>query len=440
MLKRLRNVGVRLRNSLWFIPTLSFLGSVAAACGLIWLDRHTAISRWLGIAFPADGARALLQAIAASMITVAALVFSLTLAVMSQTGAQYSPRVVRNFVRDRANQAVLGAFVSIYAYCLVVLLAVDGERPPTLAVTGGVALAFLGIGTLIFFIHHIARSMQVSHILTAIEADTRPVIERLFIEDESGAERRTLPAQADLAVLAGEPDAVIPSRFSGYVQDVDAARLVALAEASDAVFTLAVAPGEHVIAGEVLVEVRRYRGIGQSAEAEIDAAAVAACVGLGQTRNLEQDPAFGLRQVVDVALKALSPGINDTTTAVAALNHLASLVRTAAVRPDPPRWKFRGDRLRVVLRVVGFEFLAKVAFTQIRQCAAGNSAVLSRLAEILGALGEGASNPGRRRCLREMLDLVEAGARASIPVAADARPVLDATRTARRRLAEVSAR
>ena len=177
----LLGVWARLRDSLWFVPSLIVLAAVLLAIGMVELSAlapSEALARWPRLfGAGADGSRSMLSAIAGSMITVAGVTFSITMVAVTQASAQYTPRILRNFMRDRANQAVLGIFVGIFAYCLVVLRTIrGGDGPdfvPSLAVLVGILLALLGIAVLIFFIHHIATALQASEIIARIARPSR---------------------------------------------------------------------------------------------------------------------------------------------------------------------------------------------------------------------------------------------------------------------------
>ena len=251
---RLRAVQERLHTSLWFLPTVAVTAAVALALGLIALESRLGIDDawpWLS-GIHADGARETLSAIAGLMVTVAGVVFSITIVVLVLASSQYSPRVLRNFMRDRATPAVLGVFVAAFAYALVILLAIRShdngdDFVSALAVLGGVALAFVAIGFLVYFIHHIAVAIQAAHILANVAAETTAAVDRLFPQElGEGGEDAEAPA--------AEPDwHPVPAARTGYVQRLDADGLLAFARRLDAVVRMECAVGEFVIAGEALV-------------------------------------------------------------------------------------------------------------------------------------------------------------------------------------------
>ncbi|MHB8763147.1 MAG: DUF2254 domain-containing protein [Deferrisomatales bacterium] len=403
MLVKLTHWWQKKRSSFWFLPAVIVLDAVVLAVVLITVDATAelqVVERWsLLFGAGAAGARGLLTAVAGSMITVAGVVFSITLVALSLTSSQYTSRVIRNFMRDRSTQAVLGVFVGIFAYCLVVLRTIRGGDEeafvPALAVLAGLLLAFVGIAYLIYFIHHISISIQASSIVAATAQETLAAVDRLFPEElgEDGDEA----ADGQLAAsLENEPWSTVPANKTGYIETFDAEALQALARKHDATLRMERGIGEFIVQGEPLASVTGPGGPDDETTVALNAVYV-----VGRHRTVEQDPAFGIRQIVDIALKALSPGINDTTTAVMCVDYLAAiLVRLAARRiatfPGPD-----GEGLRVIARGPNFESLLDESFDQIRQNAAGNVAVLSRLLGALQTIASLTTSPSRRRALRE---------------------------------------
>jgi uncharacterized membrane protein len=226
-MNKLKTLWLTLDSSLWFVPTLMVLAALFAAYGLVNLDAAIG-SAWTA-GYPllfgagADGARGMLTAIAGSMITVAGLIFSLTLSTLAQVASQYTSRLLRNFMRDRTNQVVMGSFVSIFVYCLVVLRTIrggdEGGFVPSLAISVGLLLALVSIGMLIFFIHHIASSIQAANIVAGVAAETAKLLDKVFPQRLGDA--ATPAERADLAAgppLHWQP---LPSLTTGYVQGLD---------------------------------------------------------------------------------------------------------------------------------------------------------------------------------------------------------------------------
>ncbi|RPD44294.1 DUF2254 domain-containing protein [Hymenobacter sediminis] len=415
-MNRLRALWQNLNASLWFVPTLMVAGAILLAFGLVLLDArvpHDGLREYpLLFGAGADGARGMLTAIAGSMVTVAGLIFSLTLSTLAQVSSQYTPRVLRNFMRDRVNQLVLGCFVSIFVYCLIVLRTIrggdEGRFIPSLAVGMGLVLALISIGVLIFFIHHMASSIQAANIVRNATEETEAAIRRLF-PDELGqradeAEMQELLRQA--GQLHWQP---ISARATGYVQHVDEDGLLALARTLDGIVRMEHGIGGFVARGAALVSVAHYES-GELAVTDELTRQANALFSLGSQRTIEQDAGFGLRQIVDIALKALSPGINDTTTAIIGIDHLGDLLAQLADRRLAEPLRADANRVRVVAVRPSFAQFVATAFDQVRSNADGNAAVFLRLLTALATIAQRTQDPSRLRVLRQQAELLEEAA------------------------------
>ncbi|SHL96542.1 DUF2254 domain-containing protein [Hymenobacter psychrotolerans] len=436
---RLRALWQHLNASLWFVPTLMVAAAIGLAFALVFLDagiRHDWVPDYpLLFGAGSDGARGMLTAIAGSMVTVAALIFSLTLSTLAQVSSQYTSRVLRNFMRDRANQVVLGFFVSIFVYCLIVLRTIrggdEGGFIPSLAVLMGLVLALVSIGVLIFFIHHMATAIQASTIIRHATEETQAAIARLFPE-QLGEEAD--PAQAqELLRQAGQLHwQPVPAGATGYVQSMDEEALLALARRLGGVVRLEHGMGGFVARGAALASVARYEPAAPMALTGELTAQLNDCFSLGSQRTIEQDAGFGLRQLVDIALKALSPGINDTTTALIGIDHLSALLAQLADRHFEQPWRTDHERVRVIAVRPTFGGYLATAFDQIRGSADGNVAVYLRLLTALATIGQRTQAPARRQALRQQADLIAEAARRTLPTDYEREQV-------RQRLAEVAA-
>jgi uncharacterized membrane protein len=383
---------IRLRSSFWFTPAVIVVGSLALAVLLVEcearqdMDLASVSPRLFGAS--AEGSRGMLSAIATSMVTVAGVVFSITIVTLSLTSTQYSPRVLRNFMRDQPTQVVLGVFVGIFAYCLVVLRTIRGGEEgafiPSLAVIAAMAYALVGIAVLIYFIHHVALSIQAASILDRISSDTAAAIDRLFPQ-ELGLEP---PAEERAAVDLPITWTPVAALRSGYVQSVDAANLLALATQADRVVRLCVRIGAYLSEGDSLLEA----GGGPLREGE--EGALRQCVALGRQRTVEQDAAFGLEQLVDVALRALSPGVNDPSTARMCLHAIGTLLGRLASRAMPLPLRFADGQLRVIAPTVDFGELAAAALRPIVRHGGADAQVME---SVIGALHTAAARAGQAR-------------------------------------------
>lgn len=423
-----------LRSSFWFLPGLIVLSGIALAVILIavdsWMEKGT-LDRWSTLfGAGAEGARGMLSAIASSMITVAGVAFSITIVALSLASNQYSSRVLRNFMRDPLNQTVLGVFLAVFAYCLVVLRVIrgpqEGDFVPSIAVLGGVVLAFVGIGFFIAFIHHIAYSIQASSILLAIAKETLGAVDNLFPEGlghgKSEDDDHQLP---DLNQVTWQP---VPARSLGYIQSINNRMMIEFARQRQVMIRMERSIGDFVAEGIVLASVSGDQPPNESLIEDLNDVYT-----INSQRSVEQDTAFGIRQLVDVALKALSPSVNETTNALMCIDYLMVILSRLASRRIEPRHRFDDDQLRVIARGPTFQSLVDEAFDQIRENAGGNVEALKRLIHALETVGRAAVNERRRRILLEHLErVVEVADRTvSIPFA---RSELKATQVCARRL------
>ncbi len=348
------------------------------------------------------------------MITVAGVVFSITIVALSLASSQYTSRVLRNFMSDRINQTVLGLFVGIFAYCLVVLRTIrggdEGEFVPALAMLAGLILGLVGIGVLIFFIHHIATSIQASQILAAVAAETIRAVERLFPagvgqEDDSREMENIDPTQAWQALSIKQ---------TGYIQEIDTAELFTFAGEHKTVIRMELGIGEFLIEGSPVLSVLGSKPLDQQTVERLSEAYL-----VDRQRTVEQDAAFGIRQLVDVAMKALSPGINDTTTAVMCVDYLTAILARLTDRRIESPYRAEDGELRLLTRGATFAGLVGESFDQIRQNSGGNVAVLSRLLWSLETLAERTTLAKRRQVLLEQARALQELSHRSIPAPAD---------------------
>ena len=421
---RLGALWEHLRDSLWFLPAIIVLSAILLGVAMIELsavvDEKT-LARWPRVfgAGP-EGSRSMLAAIAGSMITVAGVTFSITMVAVTQASTQYTPRILRSFMRDRANQAVLGTFVGIFAYCLVVLRTIregnEEDFVPSVAVLVGVLLALLGVAVLIFFVHHIATTLQASEIVARITHDTRHVVERLYVEPVGAPDTGPDSSLPPMPRAGWHP---VPAPKTGYIQRADIPGLVRLADRYDLLVRLARPTGEFVVRDHPLAYFAADpEGEGRSAQGESQAQEAAAALGgkfvIGRTRSLDHDPGFGIRQLVDVALKALSPGINDSTTAVTCVDYLGALLMQLAGQARRMEHRGAANRLRVVSAEPTFEELLAVAVDEIRQHADGNVGVLARQLDMLGKVMAVTPAGPRRLAVARHVELVRRAGAATV--------------------------
>jgi uncharacterized membrane protein len=417
----------RLRESLWFVPALIVLAAIGLAVFLVELSGAVvdpaALTRWPRVfGAGADGSRSMLSAIATSMITVAGVTFSITIVAVTQVSTQYSPRVLRNFMRDRVNQSVLGVFVGIFVYCLVVLRTIRGGDEdafvPSLAVLMGVVLAMVGVGVLIYFVHHVATILQAGEIVARIARDTRATLDGLYPEEGGGAEE---PGASDPP--PGTGGFLVPAPATGYLQAIDIERLVRLAADGDFLIRLRHDPGDFLVEAQPVAACEGPRaasdGGGWRPLRGGIAEQASPCFRVGTYRSFDQDAAFGLRQLVDVAVKALSPGINDTTTTVTCVDYLSALLVQLCNRRFGLDHRDREGVVRVRASGPRFEGFLALAIDEIRQQAGGNVSVLARQLDALALVGGVTRDPQRRREVLRHIELVRAAAVATVRAGPD---------------------
>ena len=389
-------------ESFWILPAALTLLGIVGAVALVSLDRSGMVPHWLLESAwvyngGGTGARTLLGAIAASTIGVAGTVFSITIAALSLAAGQMGPRLLRNFTRDRGVQITLGAFLGTFSYALMVLRSVrtqdEGAFTPHLSLTVSILLAFVCVATLIYFVGHMAGRINVDTVVELVSDDVRSAMKRLTID-----ERGPLPA-GDVFWA----DAVgISDPRHGYLQELDAEGLADWAASQGIAIRLLVRPGDYVFPGAPIALVKPpHAGA---------AAAMGNATALGASRVSADDLAYPVRQLVEVAVRALSAGINDPNTAMSVLDRLASSLCALA-----PLFLLSGTHLRngiTVLAVpsIDYDGLVDAMFHMIRQNAAGNVAVLIRMLEVLAAVASVEHEPQRTSALQRHADLVLADA------------------------------
>ncbi len=407
-MNKLKQIWSHLRSSFWFVPSLIVAVSIALAVALIGAD-FTESEQWLArwprlFGVGADGARGTLSTIAGSMMTVVGVTFSMVLMTLALASSQYTSRILRNFMRDRVTQVVLGIFAGIFTYCLIVLRTVrggiDGVFVPSMAVSFSVVLAMGGIGVLIFFIHHIAASIQASNIIASVADETMAVVDRLFPEKLGNG---PVDSDEDPAVLAlpAQHWQAVPARRNGYIQGMDNAALLRLAREYNTIVRMERSIGDFVVYDATLASLALELPPGQEL-----ITALRESYRIDRYRTVEQDLAFGVRQIVDIALRALSPGINDTTTAVMCVDYLTAILARLASRSIPSLHRYENRELRVIAIGPTFASLVAEAFDQIRGSADGNIAIMLRMLGAIQTIAGLTAGPSRRRALHEQVQWI----------------------------------
>jgi uncharacterized membrane protein len=386
------------------MPSLIVMVGIAFAVVLIDAD-SIGSDLWLLAQWPrlfgagAQGARDMMSTIAGSMMSVVGVTFSMILVVLALASSQYTSRILRNFMRSRVTQVVLGIFAGIFTYCLIVLRTIragnEGGFVPNLAVFFGFVLALGGVGALMFFIHYIASSIQASSIIASVAQETIAAIDRLFPE-RLGQEPERDDDDQRLRPLNGRNWRGVAAKESGYIQSVNHAGLLRIAQEKKTVVRMEHGIGSFVVQNTTLVSLALEDPPDQET-----ITALQETFGISRYRMVEQDAAFGIRQIVDMALKALSPGINDTTTAVMCVDYLSAILARLARRQTPSSYRYAESELRVITKGASFESLLAESFDQIRSNAKGDLAIMLRMLGAIQTLTSLTASRQRRRALRE---------------------------------------
>ncbi|WP_395155264.1 DUF2254 domain-containing protein [Ilumatobacter sp.] len=408
---RLSSLMERIRVSLFFVPMVGVLASIVGAFVTIWIDSRLDLEGAdlpLGAASTVASARAVLSTIAGATMTFAAIAFSISLLIIQQASSQFSPRVVHTLFRDPFNKRVMGLVMGTFTYCLVVLRSVrsPGESGgdvviPSLSVAIAVVFGIATILSIAAFLNHSAHSMDVSQILDRVEIEATGHARREWNVAESD---QPLP---EPVAAPDHPAHIVLFDSAGWVQQIDTGALLACLPEGTTAWVYAY-PGRYAIPGIPLCAL-------SAAPEDIKAIeqAILDTISIGNTRTMQQDISFGLRQMADVGLKALSTGINDPTTAQDAIFHSAAVL-AELLRRDPPPQELTGetDRRVVLVEQPNGDDLVRLAFGELRRAAATQPTVCIYLLEALHLLREGLDATGlssRTAVLIEQACLVLAG-------------------------------
>jgi uncharacterized membrane protein len=342
-------------------------------------------------------AQVILSVIATSIMTVVSIVFAILLMTLTLASTQFSPRILVSFIRDRATQWTLGVFLGTFSYCVAALPAARSlpvAFVPVVTVAGAMLLALAAVGWLIFFIHHISQSISVNHIVDRIARETELVIDELMPYPRGRLEPLSPAPPLD------PDDTPVLNQRSGYIRFVDIQRLLYLAKSWRILIRVDRGVGQFVPAGVPLLWVSREDRINPVRAAELVSA-----FDIGPTRTLQQDVEFGVIQIVDIALRAISPAVNDPSTAISCiLIRWLSRAPPAPVQFDPPHVP------RVVIPWLGLTGMLDTAFEQIRHYAMADLAVSLRLLRAMGDIAGTSRQDDIRASLLARARLVVDGA------------------------------
>ena len=397
------------RTNLWLVPTAATLGATglflvtrAIDSAAYYRDWH--LPSWV-IAGSADGARQILTTLAAALITVVGVVFSIILVALTLTSTQFGPRMLRNFIRDRGTQWTLGAFVATFVYAMLALVSIGpgpkGDFVPHVSITAVLMLTLADVGVLIYFIHHVAVMIQLPHVIAGIAGDLATAVEQEMGQRGGRVYARAAPEVDLLRGLMERDGGVVAAPESGYLQFVRRSMLVGLAVEHDAVIKLHHRPGHFVVRGHPFLTVWP-----KAAAPEVERWLRRSHI-TGPHRTLTQDVAFAVDQLVEIAIRALSPAVNDTFTALTCIDWLGeSLCRIAADWDPDPVCRDAQGLVRLIAAPVSYERLVQRAHEKIRQAAAGMPAVLIRQLDALVLIARSTRPPERLPVLVEQAEMI----------------------------------
>lgn len=394
----------------WFVPVLIIVLSIFLSIGLVSLDSYLNLTLDGFLQFflvnSANSARTILSTISGAMIGVAGTVFSVTLVALTLASSQFGPRLIKNFMYVKLNQVVLGSYIATYLYCLLILNAVKDNNGytfiPSISILVAILFAMVNIILLIVFIHQIATSIQADKVIADISILISKQVKTIFPE-EMGDEIIDDEEIDVTAELSGYKEKIaLKSNKSGYIRYIESDGLIAMVKNYNSLLILNHRPGDYIVKGMEIGEI--YSN--DSLEKENIDLLLNKFI-FGKTKTSQQDIEFSIHQMVEIAARALSPGVNDPYTAIACIDNLTTTMSYLARVKFPSKYRYDDDeKLRVVASVLDFEGVLDAAFNQIRQFSGGSTAVIIRLMKALTVIQEFTITAGHKRAVKKHAQMV----------------------------------
>jgi uncharacterized membrane protein len=416
-----------LQSSYYFIPGLMAFAAVLLAMITSHIDKSWdhKLAEQFGWFYSnkADGARAILMTIAGSMMTVASVTFSITMVAVTSAAGQYGPRLIGNFMRDRANQFTLGMFTSTFVYCLLILrIARTGdvgaaenavqEFVPNVSLLVAMCLTMLSVGVMIFFIHHIPETLNVGNITGRVGRKLRKDIQAAYLDEENQSFSVEDPSDGKYALEHGTE---IPSVTEGYIQAVNESAIMEWAARHDAVVRLQYRPGDFAIFGDPLMYVWKS-DLSDVSISEEATRKLRSAYAMGQERTAHQNILFLADELVEILARALSPGVNDPFTAINCINWFQSAIRAIMLANMPSAYRRDASgEIRVILHPVSFERFVSVICDQSRAYIATDRNTTLKMLTVLKDLVSQARTRDQRRILIDQIHKLKLAALESLP-------------------------
>ena len=402
-----QSLWIHISTSLWFLPSTIVLFSIALALGLMELDMR--FGKELSQAYPRffshepDGANTMLGTIASSMATIVGVVFSIVIVALVLASTQYTSRILRNFMSDPITQTMLGTLTGIFTYSLLILRGMSSDQDsfvPALSVLGGFLLALIGIALFIMFIHHIASSIQASSIVAEITKETIQSIKDTYpMQCHPPEELDQLSGLKDVSGFERYP---IQANKTGNIQSAKPEGLVKFAVEHGVIIQMKCCVGNFVDAKTELVLVYSQKPVTEDMITHVQD-----FFAIDSFRTVIQDPSYGIRQLVDIALKALSPGINDTTTAVTCIEHLAVILSSCTNRCIPAPNRYQDEQLRLISCGPDFRSMVELAFIQILESAKGSSEIYINLLTALHKISKCVETGDHMQAIKHLQGMIQ---------------------------------
>ena len=396
MKTRIRHFLELLSANIWMVPLLFLVASVALAFFNFYLDktifaRHTQFPELYLYFNNSENIRTLLSVSATSILGVAGVSFSITIASLTLASQQFGPRLLRNFMMNRFNQVVLGVFIGTFLYCIMMLQftsSMDLEKTtPFISMIGLLVLIVTSLLMLVFFIHHVAVSIQADSVIEEVNQELKAKLVTFFPEECANTEHLpNTPSLGEQRAQFAKAGTAVYAKESGYLQAIDVDSLLKFITTEDVSLQLIVKPGDFVIQNSVigygLISEEQKKDFTSTISEPIHKRLI-----LGHVSTAEQDPEFAIRQLVEVAVRALSPGINDPFTAITCIDRLGDNIAYLVNRQFPSDQHLDDEgRLRLLVKTFTFKGVVEASFNQIRQHGRHDVSVTIRLLETILSL------------------------------------------------------